>query len=138
MPGKDIYPVQGADHLWYQGVFGFRIYRIVNHPTAVICYDQAGQALIVDHAQRLLDGAGGHDFQSLQLVGSQLGFFQHGCLLVAVEHHLADLRAVDIQKQQHNKCDDNIGHRIAKLYGTVSAVLFLITSGSNNQRPTSS
>ena len=86
-------------------------------------------------------GGGGGGTQHLQIGnfrGGQQTFFNHGGFLALVKQLLAVAGGIDIQKQQHHEGDADIDNGIAELGITVPRMLFAITSGNNNQRPTSS
>ena len=144
LPCKHIIPIHGPDDLRKKSIpLLCRVGAVVNHLAALVRYKDPGQFQVIvltGQVLHLTDSLGdGGTVQNLQvgdLIGSKLAFFRHRILLTPGEEGMTDVRAVEIQNEQHNRRDDHIDHRVTKLCTAIPAEYRSFTFGSNNQRPT--
>ena len=94
---------------------------VVNGDACLVRDDEAGYL----HAAHLGDGLGNggmaDDLQLGDIIGGNEAFFHHGCLLALGEHFLGGSGTVNIQNDQHHRCDHDIGHGIAELGAAVAS-----------------
>ena len=124
--GDDIVAPESLDHLRKQAVPDRVRRRVVYDASGIISDEDSGGFDIVQGVDGGMGGVGVQDLLLAHGGGKKQHLIEQGGVLAPVDELAAGLGAVDVQKQQHEKGQQDIDHGIAQLTAAIAqSALFI-------------